>query len=275
MNRFAAFHTSVQDVEVPSLGLGTFQLRGSVAIRAVEHALALGYRHIDTAAMYGNQNEVGVGFRNSSVDRGDVFVTTKVWRDSLTRAGVRASAENSLTELDVDYIDLLLIHWPNPAVALEETLSEMTELVHEEKVRHIGVSNFSVKWLHRAIQLAPIFCNQIEYHPLLGQRQIIQLAREADVLITAYSPLAQGVALKHKALRLIARKHRKSTAQVVLRWLIQQDHVCAIPRSADARHRASNFDIWDFMLDAADMEAIAQLDRQQRMVRPAWAIFDE
>ena len=151
----------------------------------------------------------------------------------------------------------------------------MTKLVHEEKIRHVGVSNFSVKWFQRAIELAPIFCNQIEYHPLLGQREIIQLARKSDVLITAYSPLAQGQALRNRALRRIARKHGKSAAQVVLRWLIQQDNVCAIPRSADSGHRATNFDIWDSGLDGTDMDAIAQLDRQKRLVRPTWAIFDE
>lgn len=262
---------SVQGTNVPRVGLGTFGLRGADAIVGVRHALDAGYRHIDTAAMYGNKAEVGRGIRESGVDRDSLWITTKVWHDSLDAAGVGRSVEASLSKLDADYIDLLLVHWPSRTVPLGETLDTMRGFVESGTVRHLGVSNFTPSLLSEAVGLAPIFCNQVEYHPLLGQAVLLELAAKHDILVTAYSPIAQGRVFKERLLKRIGKRHGKNAAQVAIRWLLQQPAVVAIPRSSNAAHREANFDVWDFELSAQEMQAIFELDRGLRLVSPAFA----
>ena len=267
-------YQTIQGKEVPALGFGTFDLKDEVGREAVAHALDLGYRHIDTAESYYNEEAVGAGIQQSGVAREDIFLTTKVGYDKLAPKDVRRSAEESLHKLQTDYVDLLLVHWPNDDIPLEETLDAFAVLREEGKTRHIGVSNFTPSLLQRALDHAEIFCNQVEYHPFLGQDDLLALCQQHDLLLTAYSPIAQGKVVHNKTLQEIGEAHGKSPTQVTLRWLIQQDKVAAIPRTSSAEHRASNFDIFDFSLSNEEMDRIANLAQGKRLVdpdiAPAW-----
>ncbi|MBC2603497.1 aldo/keto reductase [Puniceicoccus vermicola] len=262
---------NVHGQDIPALGFGTYELEGDTCRRAVDAALGTGYRHIDTARMYENEEEVGRAIAESRIDRDDLFVTSKIWRDDLDTEGVDREIKTSLKLLNLDYLDLYLIHWPNPEYPLEETLEALMK--HREKglVRHIGVSNFPPNLFRQAISLAPIFCNQVEYHPFLRQGENIHIARAHDALVTAYSPLAQGKVSGCEAIESIAQKHGKNAQQVTLRWLLEQNSVAAIPRSSTPEHIANNFEVFDFQLDDGDRAQIASLEKGQRIVDPDFA----
>ena len=262
---------TVQDVEIPKLGFGTWEITGHDATEAVRDALELGYRHIDTARAYGNEAEVGRGLADSGVDRGDVFLTTKLWYSRLRPAEVREQLEGSLRDLATDYVDLLLIHWPNPAVALAQTLHAMSELCDEGKVRQLGVSNFPSALLREALEVAPVIADQVEYHPYLAQPELLALARERDLLLTAYSPFAHGRLLDDAVLRDVGDAHGKSAGQVVLRWLLDQPQVAAIPKASSHGNRAANLEVFDFELSDEERGRIAALAREGRTTNPSWA----
>ncbi|MEX0887529.1 MAG: aldo/keto reductase [Phycisphaeraceae bacterium] len=264
-------YVNVQQEQVPALGFGTWQLTGQACVNAVADALAIGYRHIDTAQGYDNEVEVGRGMRGGDVERDAVFLTTKVWRDRFTRDKLPPSVDDSLGKLGTDYIDLLLLHWPSADVPLEETLDAMRLVQDQGKVRHIGLSNYPPSQVRRAQQHATIFCNQVEYHPYLSQDALLALARETNHMIAAYSPVARGHLLDDPTLKAVADAHAKTVVQVALRWLVQQDHVCAIPKAATPAHRRSNFEIFDFELSAEEMHQIAALDQELRVAPPPWA----
>ncbi|MDX1646682.1 MAG: aldo/keto reductase [Longimicrobiales bacterium] len=256
---------------MPAIGLGTWQLEGRECVEAVRDALALGYRHIDTAEAYQNEEAVGVGIRRSAVDRDEVWITTKVWWEHLDRSDCLRSAHKSLERLGTDYVDLLLIHWPDEDSVIDDALSAMVQLQDEGKVRHIGVSNFTPTLLRRALEEAPVICNQVEYHPFLAQDELVAMAQEEDLILTAYSPVAQGRVTEDETLRRIGEAHGKSAAQVALRWLLQQPKVAAIPRSSSHRHRRANLEIFDFRLDEDEMEEISALDEGLRLIEPEFA----
>ena len=258
---------------VPALGLGTWMIEGDDAREAVEHALHIGYRHIDTAQAYGNERAVGEGLRAAGVDREDVFLTTKVWRDRLKYRDVIASTDASLRRLGTDYVDLLLIHWPNEEIELEETLGALQEVQHRQKAKHLGVSNFPAALLREALDFVPdLVCDQVEYHPYLDQSALLGVVRERGLFLTAYSPLARGEVLDDDAVREIAEAHGKSPAQVALRWLLQQERVAAIPKASSARHREANFDVFDFALGEDEMARLHGLTRAGgRVVDPGFA----
>ena len=254
-------HQIIKGVKVPSLGLGTWRLSGEGCIRAVERALALGYRHIDTAQIYANEDEVGRAVRNSGVDREELFLVTKVWTSSFSHDGVISSTRGSLKKLQVEYVDLLLMHWPNPRVPLEETLGAMRELQVEGSVRHVGVSNFPPSMVEEAARHAEIFCNPVEYHPYKAQGELLEQAKEMNYLLTAYSPVAGGAAVHDATLLEIGKAYGKTATQVALRWLIQQEKVAAIPKAASEDHLRSNIDIFDFELGDEETERIFALQR--------------
>ncbi|HSK92399.1 MAG TPA: aldo/keto reductase [Euzebyales bacterium] len=262
---------TVHGVDVPALGFGTWQLDGAACERGVAAALDIGYRHLDTAQMYGNEDHVGAALAAHAVDRGDVFVTTKLANDNHTRDRVRSSTHDSLRRLRTDYLDLLLIHWPVGETPFEETLAAMLELSEEGTVRHVGVSNFTAEQLERALETAPVFANQVEYHPFLGQRELVEVAVKHDVLVTAYSPLARGEVFDDPTLGEIARAHDASPAQIALAWLIAQDHVAAIPKATSPEHIASNFAALDLELSDDELRRINGLDRDLRLVDPPFA----
>lgn len=257
---------------IPAIGLGSWRLEGPTCVERVQEALDMGYSHIDTAEMYGNEEQVGEGIRSSPVPREDVFVTTKVSPEHLSPSEVERAAEGSLRRLRSDYLDLLLIHWPSPNVPLEKTLEAMEKLCEQEKARFIGVSNFPTRLWERALAIAPdIVCNQVEYHLFLGQEPLVQMARERRKALIAYCPLAQGRVLRNPLVQEIARRHERTPAQVALRWLVQQERVAAIPKTARRRHMEENVQIFDFELSEAEMDRLSGLDRGERLIDPAWA----
>lgn len=258
-------------VRMPALGFGTFRLQGSECTEAVRHALELGYRHIDTAAEYGNEAAVGRALRESGVARADLFLTTKVWWEDWDRDATVASATASLERLETDYVDLLLLHWPHPDRPLDEPLAGMDELRERGKARWLGVSNFTPSLLDDARPLAPVVANQVEYHPFLDQEPLLAELRRLDMLLIAHTPLARGTVADEPTLRRIARRYDKTPSQIALRWHMQQDRVVAIPKAANARHREDNMAIFDFALSDGEMVEIFALARGTRLVDPAFA----
>src|SRR5919108_56633 len=251
----------VQGTRVPALGFGTWLLEGEDAAEGVRDALEIGYRQIDTARAYENEREVGRGIADSGVPRDEIFLTTKVPHDEAAAEQIERAAEESLERLGVDRLDLLLLHWPNGKVPLEETLGAMNRLREDGRTRHIGVSNFPAGLLGQALELAPIFCNQVEYHPFLGQDRLLELARAHDVLITAYSPLAHGRVPDDETLSRIGRAHGKTAGQVALRWLLDQDHVSPIPKASSHDRRIENFEVFDFDLSPEERAEIDALPK--------------
>lgn len=252
---------SIHGEQVPALGFGTYKLNGQECVHAVMEALRVGYRHIDTAEMYGNHGAVGEAIAQSAVDRSEVFLTTKIWRTNLSYNQVLQSMEESLQALGFEYVDLLLIHWPSRSVPVSETIEAMNQLQQEAKVRFIGVSNFSVDQLHDAIEasVTPVFTNQIEYHPFKGQDAILEFCLDNEIMVTAYSPLAKGKVSGNQTLQRIGDRYGKTPAQVALRWLLQQPMVAPIPKAGSRDHIHENFDVFDFELTSDEMSEIFDL----------------
>ena len=259
---------SVKGVTVPALGFGTWALSGNAAYQATRMALDLGYRHIDTAQIYGNEAEIGRAIRDSGIARGEIFLTTKIAPSNLRAGDVRRSHDESLRRLGLDQVDLLLIHWPNAQTPLGETLDALAALRAAGKTRTIGVSNFTVALLDEAIERhgADLLCNQVEYHPFLSQRPLRAAMRRHGLMLTAYAPVARGRVFRDKTLAAIGRKYGKSAGQVALRWLLDQDKVAAIPKAARREHAAANIDIFDFTLTPEDRAAIDRLAEGERLV---------
>jgi len=261
----------LQGTRVPVLGFGTWLITGADATEAVRDALEIGYRQIDTARAYENEREVGRGIADSGVTREEIFLTTKVPPDDASADDVQRDCEQSLERLGVDYLDLLLLHWPSPGVPLEETLKGLTALQADGRIRNLGVSNFPAGLLQQALDLAPVFCNQVEYHPFLDQSRLLELARANDVLITAYSPLAHGKVPGDETLKQIGAAHGKTAGQVALRWLLDQDHVSPIPKASSHERRIENFEVFDFELTAEQRAEIDALPKDVRTADPPWA----
>ncbi|CAN5619323.1 aldo/keto reductase [soil metagenome] len=258
--------------EKPAVGFGTYPLTGKTCIKAVKEAINNGYRHIDTAAIYNNESEVGTAIKESGVSRSEFFITTKVWYTDLQPKKLKLSAEESLQKLKTDHVNLLLIHWPAPEFNLEDSLDALMELLSQGKAQHIGISNFPPSLFKKACLHAPIFTNQVEYHPYIDQDQLLEICEEHNVLLTAYSPLAKGKVLQEEVLTQIGRKYDKTPSQVTLRWLIQQHRVITIPKAASVEHQKINMDIFDFELSEDEIEKIFTLRSGQRVIQPAWDI---
>ena len=247
---------------IPALGLGTWALRGRGCAEAVETALRLGYRHIDTAAMYGNEQEVGEGLRASGVARDDIFVTTKVWSSDIGAGHLQRSAEASLKRLHMPIVDLLLIHWPNPSIPLKESIAALCDAKTRGLTRHIGVSNFSIDLLRQAIALStePIVANQCECHPRSAQMSLTEECVKQGVAFVSYRPLGKGALANDPLLERIGAAHGKSASQVALRWHIQRGSI-AIPKAARRAHLEENFAIFDFELSEEEMAEISAMER--------------
>jgi len=260
-------------LNMPKIGLGTFRMKGPECREAVLGALARGYRHIDTAMMYGNEDAVGEAISQTSVQRADIHLTTKVWWDQLAPDAMQASIERSLGLLQTDYVDLFLIHWPSPEMDLAASLAKLVQIKEQGLARHIGVCNFPLGLLRRAVEevQAPIEVHQFEYHVLLDQSKLVNYCRAHNIAVTAYVPLAQGRLAEHAALGEIAAKHGATAAQVALKWLIDQDGVAAIPKASRAESQSANLAALQLQLDDADRAAIAALPKDQRFVSPPFA----
>lgn len=252
---------------VPAVGLGTWQLAPAVAERSVRDALDLGYRHVDTAAMYGNEEAVGAAIRGHDVDRDDVHVTTKVLPDHARHDDVLRAAGASLQRLGLDHVDLLLIHWPTDVAPIEETVAALAEAQSRGWTRAIGVSNYTAAQVHTAARVAPLATNQVEYHPLLSQEAVRSACRDHGMFLTAYSPLAHGMALADPVLDEIGAEVGRGPAAVALRWLLDHGDVAVLPRSSNRDHIAANLDL-DFTLDPDQAARIDALPKDRRQIDP-------
>jgi 2,5-diketo-D-gluconate reductase B len=254
--------------KIPLLGLGTWELRGRTCARAVEQALRLGYRHIDTAEMYDNERDVGEGLHAAGVPRSEVFVATKIWPSHFSPPALERAARECLARLRVGEVDLLLLHWPNPQIPLAETIGALCKVKREGLARHIGVSNFTVALIEEAVRAAsePLVCDQVECHPFLDQSKLIAGCRRHGLAVVAYSPLARGDFRRNEVLARIGAAHGKTAAQICLRFLVQQN-IAVIPRTSKRERLSENAAIFDFALSEEEMAKVDALaSRDGRVV---------
>ena len=266
-------HLQTQGISLPRLGLGTYRMQGDVCRAAVESALALGYRHIDTAEMYGNEDAIGAALAPAKVARKDLHVTTKVWNENLAPDAIRRSFDASLKRLRLDHVDLYLVHWPAKNMNLPAMFETLLRLKQEGRTRAIGVANFNIALLKTVVEeiKAPIACNQVEYHVMLDQTPLRKYLNARKIPLVAYCPLAQGRAASDETLMAIGRKHGASAAQVALKWLLDQDGVAAIPKASRAESQKANLDALNVGLDEEDMQGDRGLPKDQRFVNPGFA----
>lgn len=259
---------------IPAIGFGTWDLPGDRVQHLVEHAIGLGYRHVDTAQMYKNEKAVGAGIKSSGIARDEIFLTTKIWPDEFARDAFRRATDERLKLLGVDQVDLLLLHWPSKTVPLAETIEALNAAREAGHTKHIGVSNFTTAMIDEAVSLsaAPLVTDQVEYHPFLSQAKVLATLAKHGMALTAYCPIARGKAVDDPTLSEIGQRHGKSATQVALRWLVQQDGVIAIPRSSNEGRIAENLAIFDFELTADEMTKIHGLGSPEgRVVDVAFA----
>jgi 2,5-diketo-D-gluconate reductase B len=266
-------YVKVKGAKIPAIGLGTWLLQGIEAQRITEKAIAAGYRHIDTARIYGNEEAIGKALEASGIDRHQLFITTKIWWEDLGPEKFNRSVENSLAGLRTPYVNLLLIHWPHPDLPVASYLERLMEAQAQGAATHIGVSNFTPELIDEAVATgANLVNNQVEYHPFLDQSAILNACHRHGFSLTAYAPLARGRVTRDKTIREIAQKHGKTPAQAALRWLIQQKDVIAVPKTSRPARLVENFDIFDFQLDNEDMQRINALKKQdERIIDPEHA----
>jgi len=270
-------YLQTQDIRLPRLGLGTYRMQGDSCRAAVESGLAVGYRHIDTAEMYANEEAIGAALAAARVPRAELHITTKVWIENLAPDPLRRAFDTSLKKLRLDYLDLYLIHWPTRSMNLPAALEAMMKLQQEGRTRAIGVANFTVPLLKTTVEevKAPIACNQIEYHAMLDQTKVKAYMDAKSIPLIAYCPLAQGRFATDETLAAIGRRHNATSAQVALKWLIDQNGVAAIPKASKAESQKSNLDALKVTLDDDDRKAIAALPKDRRCVNPAfWSDWD-
>jgi 2,5-diketo-D-gluconate reductase B len=260
-------------ISLPKLGLGTFRMQGDVCRAAVESALGLGYRHLDTAEMYGNEEAIGAALATSRIARNDLHITTKVWNENLAPDAIRRAFDASLKKLRLDQIDLYLVHWPAGNMNLPAMFETLMKLKQEGRTRAIGVANFNIALLKTVVEeiKAPIACNQVEYHVMLDQTPLRRYLTAKSIPLVAYCPLAQGRVASDEALAAVGRKHNASAAQVALKWLLDQDGVAAIPKASRAESQQANLDALKVTLDDEDRKAIASLPKNKRCVSPGFA----
>jgi 2,5-diketo-D-gluconate reductase B len=266
-------HLHTQGLSLPQLGLGTFRMQGDECREAVESGLELGFRHLDTAAMYGNEEAIGAAVAASGLKRGELHVTTKVWHDQLAPAAIRHSLQASLDKLRLDYVDLFMVHWPSPEMDQRAVFDTLADLQTAGRVRAIGVCNFTLPLLRVAIEEigAQIACNQVEYHVLLDQTPLRNYLAAKSIPLIAYCPLAQGTLIDNPSLIAIGRKHGVGPAQVALKWLLDQDGVAAIPKAQRQSSQQANLDALKLQLDDDDRRVIAALPKDRRFVNPPFA----
>lgn len=262
-----------QGISMPKLGLGTFRMQGDACRAAVESALSIGYRHIDTAEMYANEESIGAALAAARLPRGELHVTTKVWHENLEPAAVRRAFDGSLNKLRLDHVDLYLVHWPSGSANWGAVFETLMKLKEEGRTRAIGVANFTTALLKNVVEdiRAPIACNQIEYHAMLDQSKVLAYLNAKSIPLVAYCPLAQGRVASDPVLGEIGAKHHATAAQVALKWLLEQDGVAAIPKASRRESQQANLDALKITLDDADRKKIAALPKDRRCVNPGFA----
>lgn len=260
---------------LPQIGMGTFRLQGNDARDAVKSALSLGYRHIDTAQMYGNEAEVGDGITSSGIPRREIFVTTKIWHTHLQPDDLIHSLHDSLARLKTDHVDLTLIHWPSPGdeVPMEDYLGALRNAQREGLTEHIGLSNFTCDQMDRARDIlgnSSILTNQVEVHPFLANRKVVGHAQQLGMQVTGYMPLAVGRVMEDETLQRIAAERNASPAQIALAWVVSRG-IVPIPSSTRPQHQKANLDALKIRLTAEEIAAIDALDRGERLANPSFA----
>lgn len=257
------------NIHIPKIGLGTYKMTGNVGQQAIQNAIEVGYRHIDTAKMYENETEVGQAIKNSTVDRNEIFLTTKIWPTDFDQ--VVQKTEDSLRQLKTDYVDLLLLHWPSTSEMNDRASDALNEVLHKQHAKAVGVSNFNISQVGNAFSRAPIVCNQVEYHPHLSQEKMLNFLYENDLFLTAYRPLMQGNITDDATLISIAKAHHKTVSQVVLRWMMQQKDIAVIPKSVNRNRQIENLNVFDFELSIDEMQRIHHLNCGERTTDPEMA----
>jgi 2,5-diketo-D-gluconate reductase B len=249
--------------KIPLVGLGTWELRGRTCARAVEQALRLGYRHIDTAEMYDNERDVGDGIRGSGIKRNELFIATKIWPTHFAPRALERAARDCLVRLRLSEVDLLLLHWPNPQIPLSETLGALDKVKRDGLARNIGISNFTVAQIEEAVAIStePLVCDQVECHPYLDQSKVMAACHAHGMAMVAYSPIARGNAKNDAVLARIGAAHKKTAAQISLRYLVQQN-IVVIPRTSKVERLTENAALFDFALADEEMAEIATLARR-------------
>ncbi len=260
--------------DIPIVGFGTWKLTGDECYKSVEEALKVGYRHIDTADRYGNHTVIAQVIKDSKIPRKELFITTKVWHSDLHKQKVIDSAKRFLEELGTDYIDLLLIHWPNKDIPISETLQGFQTLKDQGLIKSIGVSNFTIHHLEDALQTGiEITNNQVEYHPSLNQRPLKDFCDKNNIIITAYSPMAQGYEIEIPQIKKLAQEYKKSPAQIILKWLINQN-IIVIPKSTNPQRVKENIELFDWELSPEDIKTLDNLNEDYRSANPPFSEFD-
>jgi 2,5-diketo-D-gluconate reductase B len=258
-----------KSVTVPTVGFGTYKLTGEACLKAVDEALQVGYRHIDTAQFYKNEDEVGLAVKNSGIFRGNIFITTKVFPTDFNR--IIKVMEGSLKKLKTDYVDLLLLHWPSDDKTNRIAIDGLNDALNKGYAKSIGVSNFNIEKLSMALERAPVVCNQVEYHPYISQEKLLKFMKDHGLFMTAYSPLAKGRVIREGILLELAAKHNKTVSQVVLRWLLQQGNISVIPKASSLERIKENLNVFDFGLSDKDMEVISGLNGEHRITNSIWS----
>jgi 2,5-diketo-D-gluconate reductase B len=260
---------------LPGIGMGTFRLKGNEARDAVKSALSLGYRHIDTAQMYENESEVGDGITSSGIPRREIFLTTKIWYDQLAKHDLINSLQDSLRRLKTDHVDLTLIHWPSPEdeVPMEEYLGALRDAQREGLTKHIGISNFTCAQMDQAVSILgerAIMTNQVEVHPFMANRKVVDHAQKLGITVTGYMPLAVGKVMEDETLIQIAQARNLTPAQVALAWVASRD-IVAIPSSTRPSHQKANLNALNVELTPEEIARIDALDRNERIANPSFA----
>jgi 2,5-diketo-D-gluconate reductase B len=261
-------------VTLPLLGFGVWQLLGDDCYRAVLKALEVGYRHIDTADKYGNHLEVARALKSSDLKRDEFFITTKVWHANLHREDVLSSGKRFLEELGIEYIDLLLIHWPNREVPIQETLEAMNELKKQGIIRAIGVSNFTIHHMKDAKETGIEFVNnQVELRPSFNQNELREFCESNNITVTSYSTIKGGLDFEIPIIKELAKKYDKTEGQIILNWAISHN-IIVIPRSSNPTRIEENFKSTDFELSGEDIEKINNVPQGERQSKADWNEFD-
>ena len=257
-------------MQVPAIGLGTYKLTGLAAIDTFLEAFRIGYRLVDTAQLYMNEDEVGKALALSGLDRKEFIVVTKVWPTNFTSDRFIPSVKESLKKLRTDYVDLLLIHWPHPQFKVSQYIQFLAQAKEEGFAKEIGVSNYNIEQINTAINAGiPILTNEIEFHPWINQRSIREHMQQHNMPIIAYTPLGRGMMVKDKIVADIAKEHQRMPAQIVLRWMMQQEDIIAIPKATSTKHLLENLNVFDFTLSTAGMSKIDSLANDNLRVVPA------
>ena len=264
-----------KDTKIPQLGYGTYKLSGQQCTDCVTKALQIGYRLIDTASRYENHREIGTAIKNSGIDRKEIFLTSKLWREELHYAEAKAACKRALEELQVSYLDLYLIHYPNKEIHLPETIKALNELKAEGLIREYGVSNFTIHHLEDLMEIPgqQVVNNQVEIHPSLFQEDLIQYCQFNNISVTAYSPLAQGEDLSLSEVIEISNKHKIHRSHVILSWLMSKN-VVVIPKGTTDEQIRTNFASQDIQLDPEEFQMLDHVNRKFRIINPVYGEFD-